>query len=556
VALVPVRSLPLFAFATDGSIAWLRASGSRVLAVDARTGEVVREINLDPTPFGLTWSIERVGGFFIVKDDQELSAFSSDSGQRLWKRTFPSRIAFIGPHPSTVPSANDDDEGERHISIVPTGEGVDIALADLKTGELKTMLNVEGTMRYVGAHGTLADDLLYFATDERDVYAVDVNRWEVVAKHPMPGSYVLPPISTGAGVHIAAIERRAAGAVTHITTIDRSTGAITSTHEIPGAANSFDEGAGGLVLDVRRSPAGILERVAFRPDAPHLRLVVPKHVEVSLAVPRGLFSDGNSKIQILPVVTPEAAARAAGEGPREQKRPTIVPGFGPDAPVANDRDDEGCSRDGFHLLFELLGAKSDLLQRIMDALASDPANVLHVGRVGLRFRDPRVRWSAKPGRDPCLIDLAEHESGDAIATYYYPTTTTGRIPVVRVRASTGEARWLADDFDAWFAGYLHDARAKTPDLVAIATQVLGVDASFVKPLAGTLPPPWFFEAHGTRWTLFDVEEARRAGDVAGAERMLVALGRNGYADRVKTDLASVYATLGWEHHRATVLETW
>ena len=86
-AIVPVRSLPLFAFANDGSIAWLRSAGSKVMAVDAKSGEVLREVQLDPAPFGITWSIERVGRFFVVKDDREMAAYDSEEGTRLWKRT-------------------------------------------------------------------------------------------------------------------------------------------------------------------------------------------------------------------------------------------------------------------------------------------------------------------------------------------------------------------------------------------------------------------------------------------------------------------------------------
>jgi len=262
-------------------------------------------------------------------------------------------------------------------------------------------------------------------------------------------------------------------------------------------------------------------------------------------VPRGLF--GGSNVEILPADT-----NTRREGTRDE----ILPGFGPTTANVTAPEKEECSRDGFVALLTLLGAKSEILLRVVDALTADPANVLHLTKVGLRFRDPRVRWSAKAGKDPCIIDLAEHESGDTIATYFYPAQQKGKLPVVRVRASTGEARWLADDFDGWLSGYLHDARERTPDLASIALQVLGLKASFAKPVVGTLPPPWFFEAHGTRWTLFDVEEAMTAGDITGAERMLVALGRNGYAERVKDRLASVYSTLGWEHHRATVLETW
>ena len=33
------------------------------MAVDAKTGEVLREVKLEPAPFGITWSIERVGRF-------------------------------------------------------------------------------------------------------------------------------------------------------------------------------------------------------------------------------------------------------------------------------------------------------------------------------------------------------------------------------------------------------------------------------------------------------------------------------------------------------------
>lgn len=173
-SIVPVRSLPLFAFANDGSIAWLRAEGAKVIAVDARSGRVLREVTLDPAPFGISWSIQRVGRFFVVKDDRELSAYEDGSGTRLWKRTGPTRIAFVGQ------------TGERHVTIAPGPAGVDVLEADLATGELSPRLGVDGTMHYIGAHGTMTGDLLVFATDQRDVFAVDTTRWAVVARHSFP----------------------------------------------------------------------------------------------------------------------------------------------------------------------------------------------------------------------------------------------------------------------------------------------------------------------------------------------------------------------------------
>ena len=90
-----------------------------------------------------------------------------------------------------------------------------------------------------------------------------------------------------------------------------------------------------------------------------------------------------------------------------------------------------------------------------------------------------MRWSAKPGRDPCLVDLAIHDSGDTIATYWYPAAKGTQLPVVRVDAS-GEARWLADDFDAWVASYLLDAKKRRADLVANVLEVLGLDSFFLR----------------------------------------------------------------------------
>ena len=59
-----------------------------------------------------------------------------------------------------------------------------------------------------------------------------------------------------------------------------------------------------------------------------------------------------------------------------------------------------------------------------------------------------------------------------------------------------------------------------------------------------------------RYNAINREEAMRAGDGVGAERMLVALGRCGYADKVKSQLLEIYETFGWGHHRAVVSETW
>lgn len=528
--LVPVRSLPLFAFANDGSIAWLRAAGPQIVAVDVKTGEVVREVDLDPAPFGISWSIERVGRFFVVKDDREIAAYDAERGSRLWKRTGPTRVAFAG------------EKGERHVTIAPGPAGVEILETDLATGEMTPRLTVPGSMRYIGAHGARSDDLLVFATDERDVWAVDTGAWSVVARHSFTGSHALPPVTTARGVHVAVIERRGFGAVTKIATLDGSSGALVSTSEVPGAAHALGTGKNGLLLDVKRAGGGVTERVAFRPHAPHIRLAIVKDVDVTVAVPRGLVPPRPPRPRV--EIVPSPALRA--------ERDEVLPG--PRGSVEDDRSES--ARDGFLALLDVMRVRSAMLTRVATTFGDRPAEVVHMHALGLRFRDPRVRWSARAGRDPSLVDLAVHENGDTIATYYYPPARMSHLPVVRVDAATGQARWVADDFDAWLAGFLDGARATRPDLVAALLEALDLDPALPRPAPAAIPPPWFFEAHGARWSAADVEEALAAGDRAGAERMLVARGREGHAAEVKSQLAALYDAFGWGHHRAVVLETW
>lgn len=534
-AIVPVRSLPLFAFANDGSIAWLRAAGSKVMAVDAKSGEVLREVTLDPAPFGITWNIERVGKFFVVKDDREIAAYDAEAGTRLWKRTGPTRVAFVGQ------------KGERHVTIAPGPAGVEIFEMDLSTGDVSKSLTVEGSMRYIGAHGTIAGDTLVFATDERDVYAVDTKNWAVIARHSFDGSHALPPVATDSGVHVAVIAQTMTGPVTTVVSLDPTDGTQTSSYVLPGAAHAMTRGNTGVVLDVKRTATGMLERVAFRPHAPHIRLAIAKNVDVVVAPPR--TAPAPPRLPSRPPSRPPPVEIVAA--PRPKRGQSEIP---PGPPTDEDARPQS-TRDGFVTLLELMRVKSDALTRIAEAFGERPADVVRMHDVGLRFRDPRVRWSAKPGRDPCLVDLAIHDSGDTIATYWYPPNKATQLPVVRVDTA-GEARWLADDFDAWLAGYLLDAKKKRADLVANVLEVLGYDTFFLRESRATLPPPWFFEAHGTRWTMFDVEEALRGGDGVGAERMLVALGRNGYAAQAKDQLADIYETFEWGHHRAVVVETW
>jgi len=548
--IVASSSRPLFAFAADGTVAWLRDAGPRLVAIDRATGEALREVRLDPAPFGMAWRVERHGAFFVVRDDGEISAYDDVTGRRLWKRTSPRHVAFTGER-----------EG-RQVSVIPSadGEGIDVALADLATGAFDTKLRVEGSMRYVGVHGTLAGNLLFFATDERRVFAVDVATWEVAKRHRLDGAHVLPPVESTSGVHVASIERRDDGAVTHVSTLDLVTGSLVSTSTLPGAAHLLTVGSRGLVVEGRRSPYAPVERIAFRPETPAMRLTVAKDVDPHLVrrdaprleAPRRTMSHAHGTR----VVLPESV----------QKRPEASPDGRHQAMVPAPRDgSEGAaptSRDGMLGLLALLDASSEVLLRIADAYELRNGVVQQrIERLGITLRDPRARWSALMGRDPCLVDLAENGDGDAIATYLYPRARTGRVPVVLVSRATGDARWLADDLDVWFASVLEGGLAYAADAVRVIVRNLDLPDDFPRALPKAIPPPWFFEAHSTTWTLDDADAALAAGDVEGAERMLVAAGRAATGDTprlsaVKTRLAAVYGRLGWDHHRATVVETW
>ena len=548
-SLASSASLPLFAFANDGTVAWLRESGGRLVAVDPHSGDVVREVRLDPLPFGIGWRVERHGAFFVVRDDHEIAAYDDRSGARLWKRSSPTDVAFAGQH-----------EG-KHISVLPAagGEGIDIALADLATGAFDALVTVEGSMRFVGTHGTLVGDLLFFATDECDVFAVDVVRRQVKHRHRADGSHILPPAATSTGVYVASVERRESGAITHVATLDRVTGAVVSTQTLPGAAHAISAGRRGIVLESRRSPSSPVERIAFRPDAPLLLLTAAKYVDMQLVrsdVPRlGPGAGRAAAAELSAHATRIAREAARADGRRDEMIPAPRDGSEARSPTA---------KDGLLGLLGFLGfldAGSDVLTRIAEAFGKRGPVLARIQRLGVTLRDPRARWSASAGRDPSLLDMGENRDGDAIATYVYPRSRSGRVPVVHVARDTGEARWLADDFDLWFAGVLHNATAYAPDAVRTIVQELGLPGDFPRPLANATPPSWFFEAHATPWTIRDAETALAAGDVEGAERMLVAVGRavvgsaSAMAD-VKERLASVYAMLGWDHHRAMVVETW
>jgi hypothetical protein len=272
VAIVPVGSVPLFTFASDGSMAWLRTSGPKLLAVDPRTGVVLREVRLDPAPFGLTWHVERHGGLFVVRDDREIAAYDDSTGVRLWTRTSPTKVAIAG-----------ETEGGKHISVAPGPDGmIDVFETDLRVGSFETRVRVPGTMRWVGANGVLAEGMLFFATDQREVHAVRARDFAIVEQHAFEGGQILPPVVSAQGVHVAVVETRAAGAVTTIATLDRTTGALVSRQELPGAAYALTVRSSGLVVDVRRAKTDAPERIAFRPDAPHVRLVAPRHVDLGV----------------------------------------------------------------------------------------------------------------------------------------------------------------------------------------------------------------------------------------------------------------------------------
>lgn len=405
-AIVASTTTPLFAFATDGSVTWLRESGSRLFAIDTATGESVREVELSPAPFGMTWRVERHGAFFVVRDGMEISAYEDATGRRLWRRASP-----------------------KHVD------------------------RVEGT-------------------------------------------HVLPPVATASGVHVASVER-----------------------------------------------------TAFRPESPAVRMTVQKHPDARLGRRDPPRLDP-PRVEPIPV---DPRSRSAGADGRHH---AMVP-----APRDGSEGAAPTSRDGMLGLLALLGASSNVLVRIADAYELRSGVIQRIQRLGVTLRDPRARWSALMGRDPSLVDIGENGDGDAIATYFYPRAPSGRVPVVLVARTTGDAQWLADDLDAWFAGVLEGGLAYAPDAVRTVLRGLGLSDDFPRPLPRAIPPPWFFEAHATPWTLDDADAALAAGDIEGAERMLVSAGRAATGDTprlsaVKTRLVSVYGSLGWDHHRATVVETW
>lgn len=459
---------------------------------------------LRPAPFGISWTSEERGGFTIVQDDREISGYDRD-GLRVWKRAaLGGKMAFA----------------TERVSIVPTAHGIELMEADLAIGSFTTRLRLDGSMRYIGAHATLAEPLVFFATDERFLFVVDTERFEIVQRHELEGNHLLRPLLASGAVHVAAVGERS----TNIVTLDRTSGRVLSLNTVPGTAHALTAGKAGLVIDTVRRVGSAAERIAFRPDSPSAMLIAPRDVRLRDQLPA--LPAGNpvraAEVHVIhqPLVT------------NDGRHSVIVPM----RTAPNDP-----SRPGFLALLALLGAQSEVLPRIVDQ-----GDRLTMSMLNLTLRDPRVRFSTEKGRDPCLLDLAQTGEGDSICAYWYPAASSRTVPVVRVDA-TGRVHWISENVDRWFASVLHEAR---PGAAKIVTTKLDLPDDFPQPLAREIPPAWFALAHEARFTVRDAEEARRAGDIEGAERMLVSA-RDGMRE-----LIAVYEQLGWSHHRAIVAETW
>ncbi|HSO33936.1 MAG TPA: hypothetical protein VLT33_15490, partial [Labilithrix sp.] len=393
---------------------------------------------------------------------------------------------------------------------------------------------------------------------------IDLASWQVVQCHRIPGTCLLPPVATSTGVYVASLGGGPTRAIGHVVALDRATGVVVSSHGVPGAAYRLAGGPNNHVLELHGSPGSPVERISFLPETQHRRLVFGKHLDTRLvgtAHPRRLEGPAPSRRDaghVVRMVVPGggvAAARPAGRrtaGARDE----IVP-----ARWDGSEGRDGPRRDGLLGLMALLGAESTILARLAASSEHRFGGTHLYDSLGITPRDPRVRWSSGAGRDPGLLDLAEDGQGDAIATYFYPPSRGGKVPVVLVSRATGEARWLADDFDVWFAGALHDALDRAPEAVHATLAALGLGPDFLRPLPPAAPPHWFFEAHAMTWTLDDARAAHGAGDSRGAERMLVAARRAARGSHLDTAeltlmLWSVYESLGWKHHRAAVAETW
>jgi hypothetical protein len=514
----------------------VKSRQQELVALD-RAGVVLRSVRLDPHPFGAVWTVERVGGRFIVRDPSVLSAYD-DRGRLQWKRAQRSRIAFAGVLPGE----------SRHVSIAPSadGAGVDIGAIDLETGDVENALRLDGTLTFIGPNGARVDDVVLVATDERHVFAVDVTRWAIVSSERFDASHLLRPIATEDGVHFAAVRRLTSGAETRLVSFDRQTFQFADGLRIPGEAHALTSTGSEVLLEVARADG--VEQLAFRtaPNEPALALV-----RVKKRVP--LVPPSHRRLTTAAVVLPR---RRESPSEQRQRRAVILPGEGPETATSEEKrarlEELG---HGFLDLLRLVDAHAPLLARLAGVLVEKPRQLLKLGAAGLTLRDPRARWAVARGRDPCLVAIGEDAGGATLATYFYPPRGAGPLPVVRVDPVTGEALWLADDFDVWFRGFLSEAIDRAPGLVRELVETLELRLAVLPPPMPS-PPVWFFEAHGTRPTERAAADALAAGDLLGVERALVGLARVQCTDAIKDQLASVYTMLGWDHQRAVVAETW
>jgi hypothetical protein len=142
--------------------------------------------------------------------------------------------------------------------------------------------------------------------------------------------------------------------------------------------------------------------------------------------------------------------------------------------------------------------------------------------------------------DPCLIGLAEVRGGDAITSlYYYPAAHErgAALPVVQFSYDPREVTWLAPTFEAFFDRFLCDAAADHAAEVAAIREALEFPKAA---LPATRAPDWFTGANATP-------------ELARERALVLALDPDGADVAAKTELAALYARLGWAWHREQLL---
>lgn len=554
--------------------------------------DVGEDVPQDPDRDGRRY---RVAGHWFSHDDVWMTAVVAASGKRRWTTRFERHARVVAERDGrlVVLALAGGDELALYEMDPATGDRIETARLGFGAYELGSAIHVHRGLAYVPGPGRIV--------------AIDLEGGAIAWKKRVEADKVHRLVNIGDEVYAAWSARGLGGPETALAHVDRNDGRtepvlrvaadchglLANDHAlfariessagnipfgnngvvgvpasggepilVPGHGRTVAGGRFFLLLNgtradlVTATPSGLVHSSAMFPtehyDDPR---IVGSLAYVPTPGTRGqrrwfaIDLEAFSRLQALPAPTPSRALLEVAHSPLPlaASHPERPP------PPSRARSAAQHAADERDLLLAPL-PESFLRFREKVQSARDVRALLEV--LGFDLLDPRGRWSARPGRDPSLVDFAQLASGDYLCFVAYPERH-GEMPVVRLPAADNRAQWIAQDFDAFLATWLADRREERPVAVEELCALFDVETERAEQQG---PPEWFVAAHEAKAPSLEaaLDDIHPAEDVV-RERMLIAraiVSRGDDLEQIAFSLAAIYARLEWEPQRRYVRDAW